>query len=615
MLDRFDSIEFDTIEMMASSGGLSCPDSDTRISYYQISGFPTLMWNGGNAMVGAGTDVINGSVYDPVVRNMLAEPTSLALTITDHSFVSGSAFISVNIELEGDLPAGSQMKLRVALVEDGLTYDATLYDNILRDMLPDIPLTIDTAGQTQTETINFEMGAWRPDELRAIVFVQNDVDREIFQSCNTLPTPDYSMRFYAEGDRITIGASPHTFGNAALFNTGLNTDTYTVTLDTSGIPADGSAHFIYDGQELTSTSITLDPGQRALLNVVVDTGSEFEGTAVLNFHAESGLADDRSLDYKLIAAGADILLVDDDGAYDYETQYFLPALAGTGKSAATWDRSSTAITAEVLANFYIVIWQCGWAFPTVDAGDRAALSEYLDGGGNLFITGQDIGWEMYDEGGASVVWYNNYLHATYISDDTNDLTLDGVPGTFTEGLALTIGGGDGANNQEYPSDIDPRGDNAESILTYIAGKNGGIMADTGVHRVVYLAFGFEAINNAADRATLMEGIIGFLSGSAAPAPDGDTPRSLTLLGNTPNPFNPLTKINFFLPAAAEVKLEVFDLAGRRVRVLFDGPLPAGSNQVAWDGRNEDGQDTPSGAYFYKVTGPQETLTAKMMLVR
>jgi len=615
MLDRFDSIEFDTIEMMASSGGLSCPDSDTRISYYQISGFPTLMWNGGNAMVGAGTDVINGSVYDPVVRNMLAEPTPLALTITDHSFVSGSAFISVNIELEGDLPPGSQMKLRVALVEDRLTYDTTLYDNILRDMLPDIPLTIDTAGQTQTETINFEMGAWNPDELRAIVFVQNDVDREIFQSCNTLPTPDYSMRFYAEGDRITIGASPHTFGNAALFNTGLNTDTYTVTLDTSGIPADGSAHFIYDGQELTSTSITLDPGQRALLNVVVDTGSEFEGTAVLNFHAESGLADDRSLDYKLIAAGADILLVDDDGAYDYETQYFLPALAGTGKSAATWDRSSTAISAEVLANFYIVIWQCGWAFPTVDAGDRAALSEYLDGGGNLFITGQDIGWEMYDEGGASVVWYNNYLHATYISDDTNDLTLDGVPGTFTEGLALTIGGGDGANNQEYPSDIDPRGDNAESILTYIAGKNGGIMADTGVHRVVYLAFGFEAINNAADRATLMEGIIGFLSGSAAPAPDGDTPRSLTLLGNTPNPFNPLTKINFFLPAAAEVKLEVFDLAGRRVRVLFDGPLPAGSNQVAWDGRNQDGQDTPSGAYFYKVTGPQETLTAKMMLVR
>jgi hypothetical protein len=615
MLDRFDSIEFDTIEMMASSGGLSCPDSDARISYYGISGFPTLEWNGGNAMVGAGTDVIDGSTYDPVVRNMLAEPTPVALSITDYSFVSGSAFVTVRIELEGDLPLGSQMKLRVAMVEDRLTYGATIYHNILRDVLPDVPLTISTAGQVQIETLDITMGAWDPSELRAIAFVQDDVDRQIWQSCNTLPTPDYSLRYYAEGDRTTVGESPYTFGDAGLFNAGLNTDTYTVTLDTSGIPADGSAYFLYEGQELTSASVILDPGQRAIFNVVVDNGTGSDGQAVLNFHSDSGLIDDRELAYKLIALGTDILLVDDDGAFEYETLYFIPALAGTGKSFVTWDRGSTAISASVLSNFDIVIWECGWAFPTVDAGDRAALAEYLDGGGNLFITGQDIGWEMYDEGGAAVVWYNNYLHATYVSDDTNDLTLDGVPGTFTEGLALTIGGGDGANNQSYPSDIDPRGASAESILTYVAGKNGGIMADTGVHRVVYLAFGFEAINNATDRAALMEGIINFLAGSTSPVPDGETPRSLTLLGNTPNPFNPLTKIQFFLPAASEVKLEVFDLAGRRVRVLGDGPMPAGNNEVTWDGRNQDGQDTPSGAYFYKVSGPQKTLTGKMMLVR
>ena len=52
MLDRYDSVEFDGVEMMASSGGLSCPDSDARISYYQISGFPTLKFNGGNTIFG-----------------------------------------------------------------------------------------------------------------------------------------------------------------------------------------------------------------------------------------------------------------------------------------------------------------------------------------------------------------------------------------------------------------------------------------------------------------------------------------------------------------------------------------------------------------------------------
>ena len=100
MLDRFDSIEFDTIEMMASSGGLSCPDSDARISYYQISGFPTLKFNGGNTIVGAGTDAVNGSVYDPVVQSLLDDPTPVALSITGHSFETGNAFIDVDITLE-----------------------------------------------------------------------------------------------------------------------------------------------------------------------------------------------------------------------------------------------------------------------------------------------------------------------------------------------------------------------------------------------------------------------------------------------------------------------------------------------------------------------------------
>jgi hypothetical protein len=616
MLDRYDSVEFDCVEMMASSGGLSCPDSDARISYYQISGFPTLKFNGGNTIVGAGTDAVNGSVYDPVVQSLLDDPTPVALSITDHSFETGNAFIDVDITLEGDLPAGSNMKLRVAMLEDELLYGSTTYHNILRDMLPDIPLTISTAGQVQSEHITFTMDpTWVAAHLRAVVMVQDDTDKQIWQSCNTLPTPDYSLRYYAEGDRTRVGSGEQTFGTAGLFNTGASADTYTVSLDTSTMPADGSAHFLYDGTAYTSTTISLNPGERALLNVVLDTGTAFEGSATLVFHSESGQVDDRQLAYKLISAETDVLIVDDDGAYDYETLYFQPALGGTGKSSAIWDRNASRPSAEILANFDVVVWSCGWAFPTVDAGDRAALTEYLEGGGSLFITGQDIGWEMADEGASAVAWYNQYLHATYISDDTNDLTLDGVAGTFTEGLSLVIGGGDGANNQSYPSDIDPRGEFAQTILTYSTTRNGGIMADTGVYKVVYLAFGFEAIDNAADRAALMEGIIGFLAGGASPTPGDELPQAMALRGNTPNPFNPQTEIRFDLPADTRVKLEVYDLGGHLVRTLRHEVLPAGRNAVKWDGRDDQGRELSSGAYFYRLSGPVETLTGKMMLVR
>ena len=602
--------------MMASSGGLSCPDSDARMSYYQIGPIPALEWNGGNTMVGAGTAVMDGNIYDALIRSMMVMPTPVNLTITDFSVDVGSAFISVDIALEGDLPANATPKLRVALIEDNLLYDSEFYNHILRDVLPDVPLTINTAGQTQSATINFTMDpTWVAANFRATAFVQNDLDKEVMQSCNTLPTPDYSIRYYAGGARTVVGTAPYTFEVAGLFNAGQLADTYTVTLDTSGIPADGSAFFTYNGQELTSASIPLLPGERTLLTVTIDTGTGADGTAILNFHSDSGLIDDRSLEYKLIVAGADILLVDDDGGANFDSLYFLPALATTGKTTTVWDRSSTALSGEILRNFDLVVWNCGLAYPTVDASDQAAIAEYLDNGGNLFISGQDIGWELYDQGGANVVFYNNYLHATYVNDDTNDMTLDGVPGTFTEGLALNISGGDGANNQAYPSDIDPRGSFASAILTYSASQNGAIMADTGVHRVVYLAFGYEGINNATDRATLMQGIIGFLAGSASPAGEINLPDFMTLLGNTPNPFNPQTTISFSLIADARVKLEVYDLRGSLVRTLEDGLMPAGMNTVKWDGKDNAGRDAPSGAYYYRLTGPQEKLTDKMMLVR
>ncbi len=616
MHDRYDSIEFDAVEYMASSGGLSCPDSDVRIAYMQLSGYPQLEFNGGNTVNGAGTDAINGSVYDPIVRSMLDDATPVALTITDFSFTEGSAFINVAIDLEGDLPAGSNMVLRVAMIEDDLLYSGTTYNNILRDMLRDEPLTISQDGEAQNVSLDIAMDpTWNAANLRAVAFVQDDTDRQVWQSTNTHPTPAYSMRYYATGPKTIVGSGAYSFDTAGLFNTGTSTDVYTVSLDTSNMPAEGTAHFTYNGTDYTETSIALAPGERALFNVVLDTGSATEGGVTLNLHSDSGQVDDRQVEYKIISADTDVLIVDDDGAFDYESLYLAPAVAGTGKSHATWDRNSTELTGPILANFDIVVWATGFAFPTLDASDTAALSAYLDGGGKLFITGQDIGWDLNDQGGAAVLFYRNYLHATYVSDDTNDLTLDGVEGTFTEGLALAISGGDGANNQEYPSDIDPRGEFATEILTYSPGRNGGIAVDTGVYRVVYLSFGFEAINNAADRAALMEGAIGFLTGSTSAVGEAGLPRPIALLGNTPNPFNPQTDIAFRLAGPSVVDLQVFDLRGHLVRRLEKGMYPEGDHRVTWDGRNDQGHEVPSGSYFYVLKGRDETLVNKMMLVR
>ncbi len=617
MHDRYDVIEFDSIEYMATSGGLGAPDSDARITYYGNNGLPHLLFNGGDMIVGAGTDAINGSVYDPVVQKLLDDATPLKMSLTDVVLDNLGSSCTVNLELTDDLADIAATYLRVAVVEDHLTYGGTVYENILRDLLPDVSLTISEAGQTQVVPLSFSIdGTWNPANMRLIAFVQRDGDKAVLQTCNSRPTPDYCMRYFALGDRTVIDSGVVTFEEAALFNAGNLEDMYDVTLDTSSLPAGWNSYFIHETSHFTALNLLLGAGDHGSFNVVIDAAGPGEGEVTLNFHSRGGASGDRSITYKVITTGTEILLVDDDGAYDYESLYFAPALAGTGRSFATWDRNSTAVTAAVLDNFDAVVWSCGWAFPTVDADDRAALSAYLDGGGTLFITGQDIGWEMADQGGAALAWYQNYLHATYVADDTNMLQLQGVAGDpISNGLSLNISGGDGANNQEYPSDIDPRGADASVILTYDAARNGAIKADTGTFRVVYLAFGFEAIDNAADRAALMQGIVNWLVPDPLDVPGDETPPATRLLGNAPNPFNPLTTVNYAVANRAEITLGVFDVRGRLVRTLDEGMRQPGQHSASWNGRDDAGQAVPSGTYFCRILTQDSDGALKLMLVR
>ena len=223
---------------------------------------------------------------------------------------------------------------------------------------------------------------------------------------------------------------------------------------------------------------------------------------------------------------------------------------------------------------------------------------------------------MNDIGGAAITWYHDYLHANFINDDTNDYTLDGVPDDpISDGLALTINGGDGANNQEFPSDIDPRVEYASTIFTYDTSRNGAIKADTGGYRVVYFAFGYEAINNPDDRAVVMQRIVDWLLPGSTGVGADLLPAPIALLGNVPNPFNPRTEIAFSLGAETRIELAIFDLQGRRLRVLESGLRAAGEHRVIWDGRDSAGRDLPSGTSFYRLEGAGQNQAHKMSLVR
>ncbi len=85
--------------------------------------------------------------------------------------------------------------------------------------------------------------------------------------------------------------------------------------------------------------------------------------------------------------------------------------------------------------------------------------------------------------------------------------------------------------------------------------------------------------------------------------------------NVPNPLNPETRIAFSLPRAEAVTLQVFDLRGKVVRTLIDGPRGAGRHEVVWDGTDAHGLHAASGTYVYRLITPGRVVSRKLMLVK
>ena len=95
----------------------------------------------------------------------------------------------------------------------------------------------------------------------------------------------------------------------------------------------------------------------------------------------------------------------------------------------------------------------------------------------------------------------------------------------------------------------------------------------------------------------------------------ELPKVSALHPNYPNPFNPLTHIRFELNRELAVRLAVYSVEGKLIATLVSEQLPAGSHEVALDGRNHRGHRMASGMYFYRLEAGSDKFTRRMMLVK
>lgn len=97
--------------------------------------------------------------------------------------------------------------------------------------------------------------------------------------------------------------------------------------------------------------------------------------------------------------------------------------------------------------------------------------------------------------------------------------------------------------------------------------------------------------------------------------DSRLPEQFFVRNSYPNPFNPATTLEFGLPEAGLVKIQIFDVLGREIRTLANSVYPAGVHQVVWQAKNDHGSFVPSGTYFAKCTVGNVTRLQKIVLVR
>ncbi len=235
-----------------------------------------------------------------------------------------------------------------------------------------------------------------------------------------------------------------------------------------------------------------------------------------------------------------ILLVDSGLWYQSsQLEFFKQALTDARYTADTWqiaapfDASPDIPGAATLAKYDIVIWSAPADSPGYIGADDE-LKAYLDGGGRLLLSGQDVAY--FDGGGYlfTADYLKNYLMTSFVLDNGGVYTVTGVAGQPLEGLSVAISGGNGANNQVSPDVVAVANtDYAGPLLAYqntdyLAGVHVGLCRP---YRAIFLPFGLEGISTEPGRSQMMGRAIAWLQQSPAAAGVELTPITATLVGN------------------------------------------------------------------------------------
>ncbi len=602
---------------------LNTADNSARINYYSISGVPNYLIDGNNNGVPGDPGTMTEQMWDdlevnaPVIINVKAQPDKDSVR-ADVTVIGVASF------------SQSDLYLRTAVIERMVVYDnppgsngETVFPDVMRKMVPDAQ-GVSVASINVGDTLHYSFStaidpAWNAGDLAVVAWLQSDNSREVIQSGISLPT--YIIDSSAPRAEF-LDYNQNLSRNMWIYNDNPDTLHLRIRKEEISVPAQWNFSMVYQGQAVDSFDVTLYPldSVKFEFNFQTDNtpASIRVGASARNLDDPYGYGFSRS--YFGIIPSGNVLLVDDDGGESYENGY-MEALDSAGVDYMVLEEAdflnlNNQISA---ADYPVIFWNASWAFPAFVPADISFLTAYLDNGGNLYLAGQDVGWDIFEGGSnfpAAVNFYNNYLDADYVADNSNTFAVEGIPGDpITDGMFFGIN----TVYPRYPESIASYSGKSVMILKYFTQeKYGALRYDSGTYKVVYIGFGLEQMNNTETARLLIQRSLewfGIITG--IPGQNKSLVENFNLAQNYPNPFNPETIIQYSLPNLnpEAVRLVIHNSLGQRIRTLVNEEQSGGQYRVRWDGKNDNGKPVGSGIYYYQLISGDRRISRKMILMR
>ena len=312
---------------------------------------------------------------------------------------------------------------------------------------------------------------------------------------------------------------------------------------------------------------------------------------------------------------APVLLVDDDGGAAYDTFYSYP-LSQAGFDAYYWNIAENGAPQSALGEFQAAVWFTGNETDSaLTPGERNALAQFLDSGGSLLLTGQNIAQSL-----AADPFLPQYLGCSFISPSSGQYQVFGLESDpVTSSLSLLLIGFGGAGNQSSTDVIAPVAPGVQAMVySGPAQPTAAIRIEPpeAEYKLIFLAFGLEGASGLGSSTSRQEFLQAVMEWFQIPTglrqePGSSLPEKFETLSLSPNPFNPSVQIHFALEKPCRTEISVYNLLGQQVAELPLGILSDGRHIISYDFAPNLG----SGLYIFLLQTPDARICARGLLLK